>query len=325
MNKFLLPIFGGVLLTSSVALTTGQNANVVVKQEEKKEDLFNSWHTNSQAQLTEEQIKAAQSAYQNWDKEAIDSILNQALQYQNYQLIIDWNKVDSTKLPAQLLEHIDLALDNLNLAVSQGFIKVNVVDNMVQLVYPSNNSEALKNDEIIEFKSSVSAYSSYMWYSTYGPSRWWKFWEWGGLLHFSEQAVQNGKTIYKYSSMLDIIFIIKNIKDISKVVNELKSAWNIGNNAETEKWLKELAKILGQNDLAFLGDVVDILAIFASIVLFGIAITSATTWGAIALAVLELFFSTLNSILSQMINADRGNGVKWKWANFIIPWGFSAE
>lgn len=323
MNKFLLPIFGGVLLTSSVALTTGQNANVVVKQEEKKENLFNSWHTiNSQAQLTEEQIKAAQSAYQNWDKEAIDSILNQALQYQNYQLIIDWNKVDSTKLPAQLLEHIDLALDNLNLAVSQGFIKVNVVDNMVQLVYPSNNSEALKNDEIIEFKSSVSAYGSYMWYSTYGPSRWWKFWEWGGIIHFSEQAVKNAKWFNLAASLVNIYFLFKNIKQISNIVNELKSVWEAGNVAKSNDLMKQLSNILGGIELSLLGDIADVLAVFTAVVAFGLALV---TGGGFVAALVELIAGIIVSVTGTMMNVDKGYGVKWQWPNFVIPGKITAE
>lgn len=334
MKKLLLPIFGGLLLTSSITLTTGQNVNVVVKQKEqeeiKQQELLNSWYSiNRQSQLSETKIKEVQIASQNWNNELIDNVLNQALQYQDNQLIIDTNKLDANKLPKELLENIDLALANLNNAVSLGYIKVNVTNNIVQLIYPNNNNT---NNDIIDFEDKIlssstynSAYGSYMWYSTYGPSRWWKIWEWGGYIHFSEQAVENAKVINVILSLVTepakILSMFVNIGKLGSIVVELGNAINAGNTTAIKALLVSLSKLLGDVVLDGLGEVIEIFAIFSVVVAF---ITTMIT-----IPFLGTFFALLAGIISsvviKIINGDQGKGVKWQWHNFVIPGNIWSE
>lgn len=64
------------------------------------------------------------------------------------------------------------------------------------------------------------------------------------------------------------------------------------------------------------------LAIFTSLMSFVLALTSVTGW---VIPILELITSLFTTVTGQMINADNGKGVKWKWPCFIIPGKISAE
>jgi len=74
-----------------------------------------------------------------------------------------------TKLPTEVLNHLDLALVHLNEAVKNGYIKVVVNNSEVQLIYPTNPKTFKNldnsNNDIIYFDSNsigVKSKSSYM-------------------------------------------------------------------------------------------------------------------------------------------------------------------
>jgi len=73
-----------------------------------------------------------------------------------------------TKLPTEVLSHLDLALVHLNEAVNNGYIKVVVNNNKVELIYPSTittfNSLDVNSDIIyFDIKPTLTNFhSSYM-------------------------------------------------------------------------------------------------------------------------------------------------------------------
>ena len=319
MRKF-LAIFGTLTVTtSSVGFLSNaflaSKTTINIKDETKD--------------LTAAKIIEVDKESQSWNDAKIDETLKHSLQYHHQQLSINKKQLDMTKLPTEVLNHLDLALVHLNEAVNNGYIKVVVNNNEVQLIYPTNPKTFKNldnsNNDIIYFDSNsigVKSKSSYMWGSTYGPSHWWKFWEWGGYIHFSEIAVKNAKWVHLFALFANMVFIIKNITEIEKITEELKIAHTIGDTAKVNNGLKQLSKIFGGFDLNLLGEIIDILAIFTSLMSFVLALTSATGW---LLPILELVASLFASVTGQILNADNGKGVKWKWPCFIIPGKISAE
>ncbi|MCL6428740.1 hypothetical protein LT335_00288 [Spiroplasma sp. JKS002669] len=319
MRKF-LAIFGTLTVTtSSVGFLSNaflaSKTTINIKDETKD--------------LTAAKITELDKESQSWNDAKIDETLKHSLQYHHQQLSINKKQLDMTKLPTEVLNHLDLALVHLNEAVNNGYIKVVINNSEVQLIYPTNPKTFKNldnsNNDIVYFDSNsigVKSKSSYMWGSTYGPSHWWKFWEWGGYIHFSETAVKNAKWVHLFALFANMVFIIKNITEIEKITEELKIAHTIGDTAKVNNGLKQLSKIFGGFDLNLLGEIIDILAIFTSLMSFVLALTSATGW---LLPILELVASLFASVTGQILNADNGKGVKWKWPCFIIPGKISAE
>lgn len=340
MKKLLMPIFGGILLTSSSSLVTAQNANTVVKlatQEKTKTQAFldQGYALSKQSNLSKAQIDHVSAVSKTWDSQAIDNVVNQALQYTNGKLTIDKDKLNVANLPSEVKDHIDLALSNLNNAVTAGFIKVNVINNVVKLIYPSSNNSGMlnsNNNGIIEFGKTTTSGNKHLltssadlWVSSYGPSHWWRFWEWGDYVHFSEQLVQNAKRISQVASILNVFYIVKNIKEIAEILEKMSAAIKAGNTVEAQSLLPEFSRILNGADLTILGSIFDVVNIFTSIINFVTEIYAAPIAGAILSAIEEVLLNTAVWLANQMLGIDDGNGVKWQWANFIIPWGFSAE
>ena len=281
--------------------------------------------------LTEAKITELNKESQSWNDDKIDATLKDSLQYHDHQLSINKKQLDTKKLPNEVVKHLNLALTNLNNAVNNGYIKVMVKNKQVELIYPTNIVKTKKLDnndaDIVYFDSKptevkVKANSSYMWASAYGPSHWWKFWQWGGYIHFSKSAVFVAKIVHICALIANVVFLVKNIAEIEKIVTELKNAHNIGDTIKVNNGLKQLSRIFGGFDLNLLGEIVDILAIFTTLASFVLALTALEGW---LTPLLELIAGLFATITGQMINADNGKGVKWQWAWFIIPGKISAE
>ncbi|MGL5268204.1 MAG: hypothetical protein ACRC8P_00310 [Spiroplasma sp.] len=329
MKKLLLPIFGGILVIGNSILVTGQNIDTAVKvesvKETKNQELINSLHRiSNHNNFSNAEIKAFQVTTQNWDNQLIDNVLNQALRFENNQLTIDYQQLNSSKLPTKLNQNLDLALANLNNAVLFGLIKVAVSQGTMELIYQTYTKNA--NSEIVNFDSfslngklEASTFSSYMWYTAYGPSRWWKFWQWGGYIHFNETAVKNAESVNLVTKIINVFFLIKNIREISKYVNKLKVAYWEGNTKNINEAVKGLSKSLGGVILEQIGNIPMILDIFIAVVAFIIGLTATPTVGQIILGVSALVSSILASVTRRMIAVNQGNGVKWQWHSFVIP------
>lgn len=304
MRKF-LAIFGTLTVTtSSVGFLSNAfftNKTTINIKDETKD-------------LTEAKITELDKESQSWNNEKIDETLKYSLKYHNNQLIINKKQLDMTKLPTEVLNHLDLALVYLNEAVNNGYIKVVVNNNKVELIYPSTittfNSLDV-NSDIIYFDSKptlTNFHSSYMWYSTYGPSHWWKFWEWGGYIHFGETAVKNAKWVNFLASTVSISALFKNITKISSVVDNTINA--------SEESMKKISVVLGDIDLSSLGTLSAALVIIKTVVSFIKTLTIAAPW---ILAIVVVISTIIDVITGRMINIDRGNGIKWQWPCFIIP------
>ncbi|MCL8211068.1 hypothetical protein LT336_00821 [Spiroplasma sp. JKS002671] len=322
MRKF-LAIFGTLTVTtSSVGFLSNaflaSKTTINIKDETKD--------------LTAAKIIEVDKESQSWNDAKIDETLKHSLQYHHQQLSINKKQLDMTKLPTEVLNHLDLALVHLNEAVNNGYIKVVVNNSEVQLIYPTNPKTFKNldnsNNDIIYFDSNsigVKSKSSYMWYSTYGPSHWWKFWEWGGYIHFGETAVHVANIIHILASIANLLFLFKNITEIEKIIGELKIAHTIGDTVKVNNELKQLSKIFGGFDLNLLGEIVNIIAIFTTVIIFIMTLLSLPTIGEIIWGVLELTAGLFATVTGQMVNTDKGKGVKWKWPCFIIPGKISAE
>ncbi len=326
MKKF-LAIFGTLTVaTSSVGFLSNAflaNKNTINNEINSKDILLDT------KDLTEEKITEVDKESQSWNNEKIDETLKHGLQYYNNQLIIDKKKLDNTKLPTEVLNHLDLALYHLNNAINDGYIKVVVNNNEVQLIYPINTKTFKNldnnNSDIIYFdsKSTLSNFhSSYMWYSTYGPSHWWKFWEWGGYIHFGETAVHVASIINILATIANIVFLIRNIHKIINILEELQFLSHTNNFSRINELTAEFNRTVGSDALNKLGGIIDVLAIFTALASFILGLTAGAGW---AVPLFELIVGIIASVTGQMLTADKGYGVKWKWPCFLIPGKISAE
>ncbi|MCL8210107.1 hypothetical protein [Spiroplasma attinicola] len=305
MRKF-LAIFGTLTVTtSSVGFLSNaflaSKTTINIKDETKD--------------LTAAKIIEVDKESQSWNDAKIDETLKHSLQYHHQQLSINKKQLDITKLPTEVLNHLDLALVHLNEAVNNGYIKVVINNSEVQLIYPTNPKTFKNldnsNNDIVYFDSKsigVKSKSSYMWGSTYGPSHWWKFWEWGGYIHFSETAVKNAKWVNFLASTVSISALFKNITKISSVVDNTINA--------SEESMKKISVVLGDIDLSSLGTLSAALVIIKTVVSFIKTLTIAAPW---ILAIVVVISTIIDVITGRMINIDRGNGIKWQWPCFIIP------
>lgn len=279
-------------------------------------------------EFTTMEISTLDQESQQWDYAKIDKILKHSLEYHHHQLTINQKKLDMKSLPSEVSEHLDEALEKLNDAVNQGVVKVEVKNKEVQLIYPDSESTVKANDTEVDDvyyyddANTMRAESAYMWFTKYGPKHWWKFWEWGAYVHFSEKAVSNARIVNLVAKSVNLIFLVKNLKDIGKIINGISTAHLLGNTAEVTKGLNELSEATGGFALDRLGDVVDILAIYTTVLSFFLSLTSAVGW---ILPLIELVAGMTEIITGKLIKADKGNGVKWQWACFIFARGFSAE
>lgn len=330
MKKILVSLFGCILLVTNVTLITAQNTHAEIKkdkiQEESKQNLVDSLKLFN----NKINIKAFQSKTKKWNNKEIDDVMNNALRVDNNQLIIDKKNLDINKLPIELLTNLDLVMQNLNKVVNFGLIKVNVIDQNVKLNYANYNFKN-SNKEIVYFshinsdnKSLASTGSSSFWISVYGPSSWWKFWDWGAYLNIGVSGMVGVRSLSIIAKVINIIFLIKNINNIFNNFDKLKSIVSQGikpQNEQVSSALFDFASSLGVelSTLQSLGNIDYIISLFFSVITFGVAMFLFPSLG-IGQLIISLISNSAEIIFNKMLNVDRGQGIKWQFANFIIPW-----
>lgn len=307
MRKF-LALFGTLAVTTSSVGFLSDNF------------LANKHTINNETKdLTETKIDKINTESQSWNDEKIDETLKHSLQYHDNQLSIDKKKLNPKKLPTEVANHLDLALSHLNDAVNDGYIKVAVNNNEVQLIYPTNavTFKSTDNSDIIYFDNKpklTNYHSSYMWYTAYGPSHWWQFWKWGGYIHFGETAVFVANIINTVSSFMSIGSIFKNIAKITLIVDNTIEA--------SESSMEKVSTVLGGVNLASLGTLTSALVIIKTIVSFANTLAKSSPW---IIAALVVITTIIDVITHNIVKTDKGNGVKWQWPCFIIPGKISTE
>ncbi|WP_308149620.1 hypothetical protein, partial [Spiroplasma sp. AdecLV25b] len=242
---------------------------------------------------------------------------------------LDKTKIDINQIPSFVFEHLDLSLLYLNDAISKGFITPNIVNQEVQLNYHGiNQSNYLNTDNnIIEFNDSsknknLQSEMPQIWFSTYEPSHWWRFWEWGTYVHLDHNAVSYLQYVKIIAEISNVAFLFKNIADIQKEVTVLEEAIKSVDNDLINETIKKLGSLFGGIELSQLGNISDILTIVTTAVSIGFVLLGLGSWTEVIIGVIT---TLIISIVSTMQSVDYDLDIKWQWANFIIPCGIYSE